>query len=177
MTTQEIAAAMHRVEAVLRRRPEAGLCDDAPATARWNGGVRIVSSHANGTQVSTDMPRELGGSGDQVTPGWLFRAGLASCAATMIAMAAAAQGIELTLLEVLAKSRSDTRGLLGMVDANGEPVGVGPRDMQLLVRISAHEISPERLRALAEECCRCSPVPVAVQSAVPMVLRIDVEAA
>jgi uncharacterized OsmC-like protein len=60
------------------------------------------------------MPSEVGGSGDQVTPGWLFRAGLASCAATRIAMAAAAEGIELATLEVRASSRSDTRGLLGM---------------------------------------------------------------
>jgi hypothetical protein len=34
-----------------------------------------------------------------VTPGWLFRAGFASCAATCIAMGAAAQGIELASLE------------------------------------------------------------------------------
>ena len=92
MASQDIAAAMQRVESVLRRRPEVGLHDDAPATARWQSGTRVVSSHANGTQIVTDMPTELGGSGDQVTPGWLLRAGLASCLATRIAMAAAAAG-------------------------------------------------------------------------------------
>ena len=75
---QNLATALQRVEAVLRRRPEMGLQDDAPATARWESGLRFVASHANGTQLVTDMPAELGGSGDQVTPGWLFRAGLAS---------------------------------------------------------------------------------------------------
>ena len=53
MTTQDIAAALQRAEAVLRRRPEVGLHDDAPATARWEGGTRVVASHANGTQMSS----------------------------------------------------------------------------------------------------------------------------
>ncbi|HUE09319.1 MAG TPA: hypothetical protein VMQ54_00200, partial [Steroidobacteraceae bacterium] len=110
MASQEIAAAMQRVESILTRRPEVGLHDDEPATARWQGGARVASSHANGTLLLTDMPTELGGTGDQVTPGWLFRAGLASCLATRIAMGAAAAGFELTLLEVLAGSRSDARG-------------------------------------------------------------------
>ena len=177
MTAQVIAAALQRVEAVLRRRPEAGLHDDAPATARWDGGTRVVASHANGKQVMTDMPVELGGSGDQVSPGWLFRAGFASCTATVIAMTAAAEGIELDALEVLASSRSDIRGLLGMSDADGEPVYAGSRDMRMLVRISAHGVSPERLRALVEKSYRCSPIACAVQDAVSAVLCIDVGAA
>jgi len=177
MTTQRIAAAMQRVEAVLRRRPETGLHEDASATARWQGGTRVVSSHVNGTQLSTDMPSELGGSGDEVTPGWLFRAGLASCFATCIAMRAAAEGIELERLEVVASSRSDTRGLFGMADAAGEPVCAGPRDVQLRVRIRGHGISPERLRALTEDSHRCSPVPAALKNAVPVALQIEVDAA
>src|ERR1700735_1329211 len=110
MTTQRIAAALQRVESVLRRRPETGLHDDAPATARWQGGTRTASSHSNGTQVQTDMPTELGGSGDQVTPGWLFRAGVASCLATCIAMRAAHAGIALSALEVRGSSGWDIRG-------------------------------------------------------------------
>ena len=130
---QNLATALQRVEAVLRRRPEMGLQDDAPATARWESGLRFVASHANGTQLVTDMPAELGGSGDQVTPGWLFRAGLASCAATCIVLAAAAEDIALATLEVRAASRSDTRSLLGLADVDGVPVYGGPCDMQLVV--------------------------------------------
>ena len=174
MTRQDIAAAMQRVETVLRQRPETGLHDDAPASARWQGGTRVVASHANGTQMATDMPGALGGSGDQVTPGWLFRAGLASCSATSIAMTAAAAGIELATLDVMASSRSDTRGLFGMAGADGGPVCAGPRDVQLLVRIAAHGVAPERLRTLVEDACRRSPIPNAVQNAVPIDLRIDV---
>ena len=174
MGTQEIAAAMQRVEAVLLRRPEAGLHDDAPATTRWTHGTRAVTSHANGVQIPTDMPTEVGGSGDQVTPGWLFRAGLASCAATSIAMAAAAAGIELSALEVRASSRSDMRGFLGVPDATGAAVYAGPGDMQLQVRIAAPGITPERLRALVEDGLRRSPIPNAVSNATALAVHIDV---
>ncbi len=175
MTTQDLAAALQRATTVFQRRPEAGLHDDAPAAARWEGGTRVVASHANGTQISSDMPSELGGSGDRITPGWLFRAGLASCSATSIAMAAAAEGIALTALEVRASSRSDTRGVLGMADAGGAPVQAGPRDVQLTVRISAPGVAPERLRALVEDGLRRSPIPNAVQNATPLALHIDLD--
>jgi uncharacterized OsmC-like protein len=175
MSAQELAASMRRVEAVLLRRPEAGLHADAPATARWAGGTRVISSHTNGTEMATDMPSELGGSGNHVTPGWLFRAGLASCTATRIAMAAAAQGIELETLELVASSRSDTRGMLGMATAEGEPVRAGPSDLELRVRIAARGVLPQHLRALVEDSCRCSPVTCAVQEALPLALHIEVE--
>ena len=174
MTTQTLAAALGRVTSVLKRRPEAGLHDDDPAAAHWQGGTRVVTHHANGTQLPTDMPIEIGGSGGQVTPGWLFRAGFASCAATSIVMAAAAEGIELSALEVRASSRSDVRGLLGMAGADGEPVFAGPGDVQLHVAISAAGVGAERLRALVESAVRCSPIPSAVRQATPFALLVDV---
>jgi uncharacterized OsmC-like protein len=176
MTIQDIAAAVQRVESVLQRRPAAGIHDDVPATARWQTGLRVVACNANGTQMLTDMPTELGGSGDKVTPGWLFRAGLASCLATCIAMDAAAEGIELTALEVLATSSSDLRGMFGMVDGTGAPVGAGPREIQIQVRIRAAGVSAERLRLLVEDSNRCSPVSAAARDAVPVALRIEVDA-
>jgi uncharacterized OsmC-like protein len=176
MTIKDIAAALQRVESVLRRRPATGIHDDAPATARWQTGLRIVTVHANGTQMLTDLPAELGGGGDQVTPGWLFRAGLASCCATRIAMGAAAAGIELSLLEVLASSRSDARGLFGMADGSSEPVGAAPCDVQLLVKIAAPGVSAERLQSLVEDSNRCSPVSAAVRNAIPVAVRVEVGA-
>jgi uncharacterized OsmC-like protein len=174
MSTQYVADAMQRVEGVLRRRPDMGLHDDSAATARWRGSTRIVTRHDNGIEVTTDMPGELGGTGDQVTPGWLLRAGLAACTATRIAMGAAAAGIELTKLELRASSRSDTRGLLGMTESDGSPIGAGPHDMQLHVTIAANSVTAETLRALVEECHRCSPVPCAIQEETPVGLHIEV---
>ena len=121
------------------------------------------------------MPAELGGTGDQVTPGWLFRAGFASCAATSIVMAAAREGITLQTLELRVSSRSDARGLLGMADESGQPVDAMPSNMQLHVRIAADGVSSERLRALAEQGIACSPIPRAVQHAVPFALHIDID--
>jgi uncharacterized OsmC-like protein len=172
MSAQYVADAMQRVEVVLRRRPDMGVHDDAPATASWRGSTRIVISHANGIEVTTDMPGELGGTGDQVTPGWLLRAGLAACTATRIAMGAAAAGIELSKLELRASSRSDTRGMLGMTEPDGTPISAGPHDVQLHVTIAAQGVPAAKLRALVEESHRCSPVPCAIQEETPVGLPI-----
>jgi uncharacterized OsmC-like protein len=174
MSAEYVADAMQRAEVVLRRRPDMGMHDDAAATAHWRGNTRIITSHSNGTEIPTDMPGELGGTGDQVTPGWLMRAALASCTATRIAMGAAAAGIELTALELRATSRSDTRGMLGMTEADGTRVGAGPHDVHLYVTIAARDVSAERLRALVEESHRCSPVPCAMQEETPVELHIEV---
>jgi uncharacterized OsmC-like protein len=116
----------------------------------------------------------LGGTGDQVTAGWLMRAALAACTATRIAMSAAAVGIELTTLELLATSRSDTRGILGMTESDGSPIGAGPQDLRLHVTIAAHGVPAEKLRALVEESHRCSPVPCALQEQTPVELQVEV---
>lgn len=173
MTQQHIAEALQRVQSLLQRRPEAGLHEDSPATARWVGGARVVASHANGTRVPTDMPLEFGGTGDQVTPGWLFRAGLASCATTSIVMMAASEGVELERLEVDATGQSDSRGMFGLLEANGRPVPAGPGSVQLTVRIHAQGVPPERLEALVRTAVGRSPIPSALQAATPLALHID----
>ena len=174
--TERILKAMQRVRAVLARRPQAGVHADEPATARWDEGMRVITSHADGTHVTTDMPAELGGAGNQPTPGWLFRAGLASCLATRIAMEAIAAGILLTRLEVIAKSTSDVRGLLGMMGDADEPVTAAPCEVQLEVHIGASNVAHERIRALVDASYRCSPVSAAVERAIPVGLLVDIDA-
>jgi len=175
-TRQEIAAAMERAAAFFRRRPDAGLHDDAPAAVRWDGGLRVVCSHANGTQIPNDMPASLGGTGEHVTPGWLFRAGLASCSATCIAMTAATEGIELDVLEVHAHSKSDARALLGVTQSDGSTVYAGPSDMRLSVRIAAAGVAPERLRAIVEEGLRRSTIFNVLPNVTAAAVDIDVGA-
>ncbi len=175
MATEDIAVALRRVENLLQRKPQIGVHDDSPATACWMGDLRVVSSHSNGTRMVTDMPAELGGTADQVTPGWLFRAGLAACFATCIAMHAAARGIMLSSLEVRATSRSDLRGLLGMRDADGEPVGAGPIGAGLAVRIAATGVPREELDRLVEDSYCCSPMSAALRDAVPVSLTIEAQ--
>jgi uncharacterized OsmC-like protein len=176
MGVEQIAAAMDRVASVLRRKPQAGISDDSTATARWDGGLRASVRSEAGQSVATDMPIEIGGEAGAVTPGWLLRAGLASCAVTRIAMAAAAEGITLETLEAVATSRSDARGLLGVREADGQPVAAGPLTMALHVRIGASGVPAERLRALVASTVDCSPVTCAVEQPLPVALHVDVAA-
>jgi uroporphyrinogen-III synthase len=90
-------------------------------------------------------------------------------------MAAAVAGIELTELEVVATSQSDARGLLGMADADGQPVSAGPLGLQLHVKITATGgTSAERLRSLVERSHGCSPVSCALEAATAIELLIKV---
>jgi uncharacterized OsmC-like protein len=175
MSTELVAHAWRRVEAVLQRRPDVGLHDDSPAVTRWEAGTRVVASHPNGTRVASDMPAEFGGSGELITPGWLMRAGFASCTATCIAMNAAGAGIELQSLEVEVRSRSDSRGLYGMPDADGTPVPAAPQDLRMLVRVRAPGADAARLRAIVEQAYVCSPVAAALREPMPVDLTIDID--
>ncbi|HUJ52886.1 MAG TPA: OsmC family protein [Steroidobacteraceae bacterium] len=175
MTTATIASAVQRVRSVFARRPDAALHADEPAIARWEQGLRVVSRHANGARITTDLPRELGGQGEEVTPGWLLRAALASCLATRIALEAAVREIVITSLEVAASSESDARGLFGMSGDAGERIPPGPRALQLRVRVAAPNVAAETLRTMIEESRRCSPVQFALERSVPVSVQIDID--
>lgn len=151
-----------------------GIHADTSAVARWDAGTQITVRHTEGMEVVTDMPVELGGTGDKVTPGWLFRAGLASCAATSITLAAANEGMELTALEVHVGSRSDSRGLMGMSEPDGKPVYAGPFDVVMQVNIAALGATPQAIESLVANCLQHSPVPSALTTATPFALQVNV---
>lgn len=176
MALHEIAAALDRVASIMRKRPDLGLQDDTPARVRWEGGMHVSALHDNGLRLETDMPRELGGSGQGVTPGWLLRASTASCAVTCIAMAAAARGVELREIDAWVTSRSDARGLLGLPDADGNPVTAAPVQMTLHIRIAASGLTQAQIRELVAQACLRAPVQTALQHEVPMTLEIEVPA-
>jgi len=172
-TQRDVAGALERAVAVLTRRPDKGLSEDAKATVAWQGGTRTAAFHDNGLRVDTDMPAELGGSGSVVSPGWLFRAGIAACAATVIAMVAASEGVELDTLTVEIDSSSDTRGVLGMKDPAGEPIYPGPEQLRIAVRIRAEGVDAARLRGIVEEGLRRSPIQHAIKRLTPLSVVLD----
>jgi len=89
---------------------------------------------------------------------------------------AAVEGIELRTLQIIASSRSDTRGLLGMMNADGKGITAGPCDVQLHVRISAADgTSAQRLRALVERANACSPMSCAMQDPIAIELHVECE--
>ena len=174
MAEDPIAAAMERVTAALRRKPHAGPHEDTPALVRWDGGLRTVAQGEAGATVATDMPSTIGGTDTGPTPGWLLRNALGACAVTRIAMAAAAQGIRLQVLEAHVTGRSDLCGLLGLPGADGQPAPAGPLAMDMHVRIGAEGVDPERLRQLVASTPGCSPVTCAIEQALPVGLHIDI---
>ncbi len=176
MGMQAVADALARLERVLRRHPEAGLLPDAPAHADWSGPetpLRVVCRHPSGHEVRTDLPPEVGGGGGEVSPGWLYRAGLASCATTSIAMLAATEGVALTRLHVEAASRSDARGLVALEVEGGGVVDPAPFEQRLVVAIAARDATPAQLRALVERALQRSPIPTAVK-ANGLAVRVEV---
>ena len=174
MAMERVAASMGRVVSALRRKPHAGLHEDAPSTVRWAGGLRTVARTAAGAEFATDMPAAIGGEDSAPTPGWLLRTALASCAVTRIAMEAAARGIALHTLEAHATSRSDLRGLVGVAEPDGRAVRAGPLAMDLHVRIGAPGVDAVRLRALVAATSGCSPVTCAVEQPLAVGLHVEV---
>lgn len=155
MTTDSNAAdCLARARITFGRRPSAAMQEDSSALAVWAGGLSANLSSDAMPMLRTDMPTALGGEGAAPSPGWYFRAGVASCLVTSIAMQAAMRGIALKRLEVQAHSESDARGMLG-----GAPeVPAGPIRVWMVVTLDAHDTPPETLRELVEAAHALSPM-------------------
>jgi uncharacterized OsmC-like protein len=120
--------------------------------------------------MTTDMAKSVGGGAAAPTPAWLMRAALAACDATLLAMEAARDGIELTDLEVSVESESDFRGVLG-VDTTVQP---GPLAMRVGIRLAAADATEDQLRAIVERAESRSPVRDALARAVPMTTEVAI---
>ena len=153
----------------LTEHPEESRYTDSPATAVIEGLKSRVEG-PNGASLVSDMPQGVGGGDSAPSPGWLLRAAIASCDATVIAMRAAQEGVELSNLEVTVDSESDDQGLLGMDDS----VPAGPLSTRIRVKIAAEGVQPEKLREIVEWADHHSPVSDAVQRAVPTTVDIEI---
>ena len=168
MANDHIRRSIESAFEYLAEHPDEVRYTDSPATATI-AGLRSTVEGTNGESLITDMPESVGGEALAPSPGWLLRAAIASCDATLIAMRAARKGIELSDLQVTVDSESDDRGILGM-DAS---VPAGPLSLRIHVKIAAPGVSAEELRELVEWADRHCPVSDAVQRAVPT--NVDVE--
>ena len=117
MEQARIRESLERASDALASNPAKARSTAAPLTARLIDGLKFEVKGAGGETVLTDVPQMVGGEGSAPNPGWLMRASLAACTATVIAMRAARQGVKLTALEVDAESDTDNRRLLGLDDA------------------------------------------------------------
>lgn len=170
MSTTHTQQAMEHVIKYLAEHPDECRYTDTVATAVIEEGLRCRAEGLNGAMLVSDMPKALGGGGSAPSPGWLSRAALANCDATVIAMRAAQSGVALTTLEVTVDSESDDRGLLGMDDA----IPAGPLSVRTRIRIGADGVEPERLREIVQWAEAHSPVGDAINRAVPMKVEVEV---
>jgi len=159
--------AINRVVRHYEKDPDGGAAPDAPAVAVREGPLRMRVSGPHG-EVITDGAKSIGGDESGPTPGWMLRAALASCDATVIAIEAARAGIELTRLEVTVSSETDLRGTLGVKDVHAGPVG-----MHVKVVVASDNATEDELREVVGYIAR-SPVGDAVSRSVPMTTEIVV---
>jgi uncharacterized OsmC-like protein len=160
---ESIRTAMETACAHLAEHPDAAISTDAAATAVGEGGLRFRVEGPKGA-VTTDMAASVGGGASAPTPAWLMRAALASCDATLIAMEAARDGVELTDLKVTVDSESDFRGVLGVDDS----VNAGPRSVRVCVEVAAANASDDQLREIVRRAELRSPVRDAIVREISM---------
>lgn len=142
---------------------------DTAATAVREQGLRIRVAGPSG-DVITDMAKGLGGGASAPSPGWLLRAALAACDASMVALEAARDGVELTELTVTVDSDSDDRGILGVDDS----VPPGPLAVRIRIRLAADDATGDQLREIARRAESRSAVRDAIARAVPVTTEIDI---
>ena len=169
MSVESIQKSIASAIEYLNAHPSEAHYTDSAAIATIEEGLLFRVEGPGGATITTDMPKGVGGGGIAPSSGWLMRAALASCDATLIAMRAAQEGVNLTLLEVTVDSESDDRGLLGMDDS----IPAGPLSMRVRVRLAASNASPERLRQIVERAEAHSPVADAICRAVPRTLEVE----
>jgi len=170
MSTEHIKKSVEAAIDYLGKHPDEARYTDTWAKATLEQGLHFRIVDANANTVFSDMPASVGGGGAAPSPAWLMRAGLASCAATLIAIRAAQQGLQLTQLEVLVDSESDDYGILGMDAA----VPAGPLSAKVRVRIAAAGASETGLREVVKWGVEHCPVADAILRAVPMTTEIEI---
>lgn len=169
MSNLRARESLDRARRLFLEKPAAAKKPNATATAVWRDGLSCEVTGPSGEKATTDMPEPMGGSGAACNPGWLLRAGMASCSATAIAMRAALSGIELRSLEVTVQSESDARGLVGIPDV---PTTLG--GLRMSIRIGADGVDAEKLRELAAWGETHSPVSCTLRERPPVAVDVVV---
>jgi uncharacterized OsmC-like protein len=164
---ESIRSAVEEASRYLTENPEAAVATDAAATAVGEEGLRFRVEGPKGS-VSSDMTKAVGGGASAPSPGWLLRAALACCDATLVAMEAARDGVALSNLEVTVDSDSDFRGILGVDDS----VAPGPLAIRVRIQVASSNASQDQLREIVERAEMRSPVRDALARALPMTTEI-----
>jgi uncharacterized OsmC-like protein len=161
--------AIRNATAYLTAHPDEARYTDSAAVATLEDGLKVNVKAPDGRTVTTDMVKSVGGTDTAPSPGWLYRAALASADATLIAMRAAMVGVELTSVDVTVDSESNDFGILGI----DESVPPGPLSVRTRVRVEAKDADEPAVRDIVEWAVAHSTVSDATRRAVPMSLEIE----
>ena len=167
MIFHEIRKRILSLEKYFLTKADAGPRPDTPARAVVEKGLRCRVQSPDGKSIFTDMSASLGGSATANSPGWLSRAAIASCDATLLAIRAAYQGIELDSIEVSVEASSDGRGMI--LD---EGILPGSSEIRVLFNVGARKASAEQVRELVDWVVTHSPVGADISRAVD--LRVEI---
>jgi uncharacterized OsmC-like protein len=165
----EIKEAMESAVRYLTEHPDEARYTDSYARASLGRSLRVDVEGPSGERLVTDMPKGVGGRAEEPSPGWLYRAAIASCVASTIGMEAAREGVVLEDLRVEVDSESDDRGILGMDEA----VPAGPLSKRVRIRARAPGVDESRLREILERGAGRCPSYDGTKRAVPVSVEID----
>ena len=169
MALTKIREAIVNVEKYFKENLDTGPRADIRATAVMENGLRCRIQSPDGNSIYTDMAEIVGGANTASSPGWLCRASIASCDATLLAMRAARQGIVLETVEVTVDAMSDGRGMF--LD---EGVSPGSSEVHINFRVGAEDVSPEKLQELVDWVIEHSPVSTDIVRAVDVSIELEI---
>jgi uncharacterized OsmC-like protein len=154
-TVAGLAAAPERAR--LRRRVTARLRDGATCDITTSGHALVA-----------DFPESAGGRNLGPTPSELLAGAVASCLVIGWALWAARLGVMLDALEITVETDMDIRGLYGL----GDDVPPGHTGVRCLVAVES-TAPPERLRELAAQVERTSPLLDDLRRSVPVTTELS----
>ncbi|MEA2676060.1 MAG: hypothetical protein QOJ81_201 [Chloroflexota bacterium] len=172
MTREEMRDKIQGAIDYLNANPLEARYRDDPAVAHLADPttLKVDVTGTAGEHITTDMPTSVGGSNSTTSPGWFLRAAEASCVATLIAMRAAHQDVQLTDIKVTVDSESDDRGILG-----ADPTApAGPMSTRVAVRVASVGADEHQLRGIVEWAVEHCPVTDAVRRAIPMAIELEI---
>jgi uncharacterized OsmC-like protein len=152
----------------LSEHPDEARYRDSAARARLTSGLSVEVTGPGGERMLTDMPKGIGGTGSEPSPGWIFRAAAASCVASLIAIRAASTGLDIQSVEVEVDSESDDRGILGLDPA----IPAGALSMKVVVSLDAPGADRPTLESLVAWAVDHCPVTDSVARAVPVEVAV-----
>lgn len=170
MSNESIREALQGAIGYLTEHPDEARSTDSFATATIEEGLRCRIQGSDGAEIHTDMVTSVGGGNTAPSPGWMLRAATASCVATLIAMKAALDQVELDHAEVTVDSQSDDLGILGIDDA----VPAGPLSVSVRVKLSSPGSEPETLRELVSWAHDHCPLCDLTKREVPITLETEI---